>query len=137
MELVGVLGPLAVWALAGYRAWCWVRHEEPRPSLRWPLSLITLAWLGLTALQARERAYAVPLVLERLSFGLIPVVYPPAPEPPPAPVPAAEPLPERAPAAAPAPEPVKPAAAPPLKPAPKPKPRRKKRAPAPEPVPDL
>lgn len=134
MELVAVLGPLAVWTLAGYRAWCWVRHEEPRPSLRWPLSLITMAWLGLTALQARERAYAVPLLLERLSFGFIPVIYPPAPEPAPAPEPppVAEPVPEPAPAAAaPAPQPVKPAA----KPAPRP--RKKKRAPKPEPLPDL
>jgi hypothetical protein len=133
MEIVGVLGPLAVWWLAGYRAWCWVRHEEPRPSLRWPLSLITLAWLGLTAMQARERAYAVPLVLQRLSFGLIPVVYPPEPEPQPEPVPV-----EAAPAPAPAPEPVAVAPAPKPKPAAKPAPRkRKKKKPAPEPVPDL
>lgn len=132
MDLVAVLGPLAVWTLAGYRAWCWVRHEEPRPTLRWPLSLITLAWLGLTALQARERAYAVPLLLERLSFGFIPVIYPPAPEPMPEPPPVAEPFPEPVPeAAAPAPQPAKPAA----KPAPRP--RKKKRAPRPEPLPDL
>lgn len=132
MELVVALGPLAVWGLFGYRAWCWVRHEEPRPSLRWPLSLVALAWLGLTAMQARERGYAVPLVLERLSFGLIPVVYPPAPEPPPPPAPAAaEPIPEPPAAAAP------PAPAPAPAPKPAPRPRKKKRAPKPEPLPDL
>lgn len=133
-----MLGPLAVWTLAGYRAWCWVRHEEPRPTLRWPLSLITMAWLGLTALQARERAYAVPLLLERLSFGFIPVMQPPAPQPPQEPAPVLEPVPEPAPApeaAAPAPQPVKPAAKPAAKPAPRP--RKKKRAPKPEPLPDL
>lgn len=135
MELAG---PLAVWALAAYRAWCWVSHEEPRAALRWPLSLAALAWLGLLASVTPDKALLGPTVLERLSFGLIPVETPAPPAPPPAPEPAIEPPP----APLPPPQAVAPASPPSTdsgafhrhKPAQK---RRRKKKPAPEPVPDL
>lgn len=122
MELAG---PLAVWALAAYRTWCWTRHEEPRAAVRWPLSLAALAWLGLLASSTPDKGLLGPAMLERLSFGLIPVERPAPPEPGPAPAPAVEP-----PSVAPPPE----ALAPAKKPAPS---RRRKKKPAPEPVPDL
>jgi outer membrane biosynthesis protein TonB len=125
MELAG---PLAVWLLAAYRAKCWVSHDEPRHVVSWPLSLAAFAWLGLLASRLPEKAMLGPVMLEGLSFGLIPAERPAAPAPPPAPEPVVEPppAPEML-APAPPPEPVK-------KPA---KPRRPRKKRAPEPVPDL
>lgn len=73
MELAG---PLAVWLLAAYRAKCWVGHDEPRRVVSWPLSLAALAWLGLLSARLPEKAMLGPVMLEGLSFGLIPAERP-------------------------------------------------------------